>query len=83
MFVCVCVTEVGSWGSGTTAVTHKCHTTSYGMCVITSGHIQGATAEEDAVEEQQLKWRQLGSSKLYIDVIREQQLNRMQSGSSS
>jgi len=28
------------------------------MCALTSGRTRGAAAEEDAVEEQQLKWTQ-------------------------
>ena len=34
------------------------HYTLYCMCVLTSGRTRGAAAEEDAVEEQQLKWTQ-------------------------
>ena len=64
--MCVCVTEVGSSRSRTTAVTHDFNTyyTLYCMCVITSGRIRGATGEEDAVGEQQLiqKRTQLGCS---------------------
>ena len=67
--------------------------TLYCVCMITSGHTRGAVAEEDAVREQQLKWTQLGSSKLKrmqlggkaaeVYAVEEQQLKRMQSGRSS
>ena len=50
VYVCVCVTEVGSLGGGIIVVTRDICTycTLYCVCVITSGHTPGAAAEEDA-----------------------------------
>jgi len=91
--VCLCIMEVESSRGRTTVVTCDLCTfyTLYCVCVITNGCTWGAAAEENAVEEQQLKWTQSRNSKLKqmqsgtaaeVDAVREQQLKWMQPGRS-
>ena len=72
--VCVCVLwkwDVLGW-TGQVKCDLCCYCTSYYVCVITSGHSQGAAAEADtvgeeqaelcAIREQELKWMKLGAA---------------------
>ena len=76
MSVCLCVTELGSSGGGTTVVTCNLHTYYTLYCVCDNkrthlrssswrGHNWGTAAEADAVGEQQLEQTQLGCSSVW------------------